>query len=90
MISAFEGNWAETKAMLPVIEAFKTTYALTDVTVVADAGMLRHDNREGIQAAGLSYILGAKLTQVPYVIEKWLKDNPGAAPADGLSVPREY
>lgn len=83
MVNAFEGNKAETKTMLPVIEAFKATYVLKDVTVVADAGMLSHENRDAIEAAGLSYILGAKMPQVPYAIEQWTKANPGAAPQDG-------
>lgn len=83
MVNAFEGNKAETKTMLPVIEAFKATYNLTDVTVVADAGMLSHDNRDAIEAAGLSYILGARIAEVPYVIEKWLAEHPGQGPEDG-------
>jgi len=37
MVSAFEGNRAETKTMLPVIEAFMAAHQLPDVTVVADA-----------------------------------------------------
>jgi hypothetical protein len=39
-VAAFEGNKAETATMLPVIEAFKHAHRLTDVTVVADAGMI--------------------------------------------------
>ena len=37
---AFEGNKAETKTMLPVIESFMAAHDLPDVTVVADAGMV--------------------------------------------------
>ena len=40
MVSAFEGNKAETKTMLPVIEKFMAAHQLPDVTVVADAGMI--------------------------------------------------
>ena len=39
-VAAFEGNKAETATMLPVINAFKTNHRLTDVIVVADAGMI--------------------------------------------------
>lgn len=35
MLSAFEGNRAETKTMLPVIEKFIAAHRLPDVTVVA-------------------------------------------------------
>jgi transposase len=40
MVSAFEGNRAETKTMLPVIEKLMAAHHLPDVTVVADAGMI--------------------------------------------------
>ena len=52
MISAFEGNKAETKTMLPVIEAFMAARRLPDVTVVADAGMISEANQKAIEAAG--------------------------------------
>jgi hypothetical protein len=38
MVSAFEGNKAETKTMLPVLEKFMAAHHLPGVTVVADAG----------------------------------------------------
>ena len=50
MVEAFEGNKAETATMLPVINAFKTAHQLTDVTVVADAGMISRGQPDG--AAG--------------------------------------
>ena len=40
MVHAFERNMAETKTMLPVIEAFMTAHQLAEVTIVADAGMV--------------------------------------------------
>ncbi|MGH3505511.1 MAG: IS1634 family transposase [Nocardioidaceae bacterium] len=83
MVNAFEGNRAETKTMLPVIEAFRTSHELSDVTVVADAGMLSHNNREAIADAGLSYIIGQRLAEVPYVVEEWMKQHPGLVPDDG-------
>jgi hypothetical protein len=48
MVQAFEGNRAETATMLPVISAFKTAHQLTDVTVVADAGMISETNQTAI------------------------------------------
>ena len=52
MVSAFEGNKAETKTMLPVIEKFMAAHRLPDVTVVADAGMISEANQKAIEAAG--------------------------------------
>ena len=50
MVSAFEGNKAETKTMLPVIEEFLAAHQLPDVTVVADAGMISEANQQQIEA----------------------------------------
>ena len=77
MISAFEGNKAETKTMLPVIRKFMAAHQLPDVTVVADAGMISEANQKAIEAAGLSFILGMKVPDVPYVIDAWRREHPG-------------
>lgn len=61
-----------------------TAHHLTNVTVVADAGMISADNKAAIEAAGLSFILGEKIPTIPYVISKWHNDNPGREIPDGL------
>jgi len=83
-IEAFPGNRAETKTMMPTIHAFMAAYKLADVTVVADAGMVSEENRKAIEAAGLGFILGAKMPDIPYVIDEWRKLHPGAEVPDGL------
>jgi Transposase DDE domain len=83
MVSAFEGNKAETKTMLPVIEAFMAAHHLLDVTVVADAGMVSEANQKAIEAAGLSFILGAKIPYVPYLVAQWRREHPGEQIPDG-------
>ena len=83
MVSAFEGNKAETKTMLPVIGAFMTAHHLPDVTVVADAGMVSEANQKAIEAAGLSFILGMRIPQVPYVVKQWRREHPGCDIPDG-------
>jgi len=79
MVSAFEGN----KAMLPVIQAFMTAHQLPDVTVVADAGMVSEANQNQIEAAGLSFILGKRIPEVPYVVAQWHRDHPDEQVPDG-------
>jgi len=83
MVSAFEGNRAETKTILPVIEKFMAAHDLPDVTVVADAGMISDANMKGIEAAGLSFILGMKVPDVPYVVDAWRREHPGEEIPDG-------
>jgi hypothetical protein len=77
MVSAFEGNKAETATMLPVIEAFMQAHQLPDVTVVADAGMVSAANQKAIEDAGLSFVLGARIPDVPYVVAQWRREHPG-------------
>jgi hypothetical protein len=83
MVSAFEGNRAETKTMLPVIKKFMAAHRLPDVTVVADAGMISEANQKAIEAAGLSFILGMKIPDVPYQVDKWRREHPGEDIPDG-------
>ena len=83
MVSAFEGNKAETRTMLPVIEAFMAAHQLPDVTVVADAGMVSESNQKQIEVAGLSFILGARIPYVPYLVAQWRREHPGEEIGDG-------
>ena len=83
MVSAFEGNKAETKTMLPVIRAFMAAHRLPDVTVVADAGMISEANQKAIEAEGLSFILGMKVPDVPYLVGQWRREHPGEEVPDG-------
>jgi hypothetical protein len=83
MLTAFEGNRAETKTMLPVIEEFMAAHQLPDVTVVADAGMISDANMKAIEAAGLSFILGMKVPDVPYAVGQWRREHPGEDIPDG-------
>jgi hypothetical protein len=82
-LQAFEGNRAETTTMLPTIEAFMKTYQLRDVTVVADAGMVSEKNRLAIEAAGLSFIIGAKIPDIPWTVTNWREHHPGKDFDDG-------
>jgi hypothetical protein len=83
MVNAFEGNKAETATIVPVLQAFQTLHGLADVTVVADAGMISDANMKAIEAAGLSFILGARIPKLPYVIDAWRKAHPDTEFTDG-------
>lgn len=84
MVEAFEGNTAETTTMLPTIRAFIAAHQLPDVTIVADAGMISTANKQAIEAAGLSFILGTKIPDIPYVVAAWQREHPDQTPPDGL------
>jgi hypothetical protein len=83
MVEAFEGNKAETKTMLPTITAFMAAHELADVTVVADAGMVSDANKKAIEAAGLSFIIGAKIPHIPHLVTDWRNAHPREEIPDG-------
>lgn len=70
-LESFEGNIAETKTILPVIEAFRNEHQCNALTVVADAAMLSLKNLEALTSAGCHYIVGSRLTKVPYDIAQY-------------------
>ena len=82
-IGAFEGNQAETQTMLPMIQRLMDSYQLDDVTIVADAGMFSSSNNKAFVDAGLSYILGTKVRDIPYPIAQWRKRHLGHDYTDG-------
>ncbi|WP_293059083.1 IS1634 family transposase [Mycobacterium sp.] len=83
-VEAFEGNKVETATMLPVINAFKTAHGLTDVTIVADAGMISEANQIALHAAGLRFILGTRIPHLPGVVSEWQAQHPGETVPDQL------
>ena len=59
-------------------------HQLADVTVVADAGMISEANQHAIEDAGLSFILGTRIPDVPYAVAQWRREHPGQDLPDGL------
>jgi Transposase DDE domain len=82
-VHAFEGNKAETQTILPVIQAFAAAHQLPEVTVVADAGMLSEANLAAIEDAGLRFIVGARIPEVPYQVSQWRSAHPDESTVDG-------
>ncbi|WP_176484126.1 MULTISPECIES: transposase [Micrococcaceae] len=67
----FEGNKAETTAIILVLEAFQERHGITDLVVVADAGMLSANNLNVIEDAGFTFIVGSRLTKAPYDFQEY-------------------
>jgi hypothetical protein len=72
-LQSFEGNKAETKTILPVIQAFLAQNSLTKTTIVADAAMMSASNLAALAEAGYTYIVGSRLHKVPYDIAEYQK-----------------
>jgi hypothetical protein len=83
-ISCFEGNTAETTTIVPVIEDFQNRHGLADVPMVvaADAGMLSATNLKALDSAGLSFIVGSRMTKAPIDLASHFRWH-GDAFADG-------
>ena len=58
--ASFEG-----KSLLPVVERMKKKFDLKKAVCVADRGMLNSTNIKALEKAGVQYIVGAKLKQLP-------------------------
>src|SRR3989338_9790473 len=74
-LQSFEGNTAETKTILPVLEDFQRKHHLKKVTVVADAAMLSRTNLEALAANGYHFIVGSRLTKIPYDLTQFQKQG---------------
>src|SRR5665648_885991 len=59
-------NRAETTTLIPVLTQFQARHGITDMVVVADAGMLSAANLNALEDAGFSFIVGSRLTKAPY------------------------
>ena len=84
MVDAFKGNQAETTTMIPLIQRFLDAYGVDNLTVAADAGMMSEANLIEVEKAGWSFVVGGRMSQVPYQISNWMVDHPGQTPPDGL------
>jgi hypothetical protein len=65
-------------------------HRLTDITVVADAGMLSENNMKAIEAAQLGFILGNRISHIPYVVTEWHKQNPDGEIPEGLTLTQPW
>ncbi len=77
-IGCFEGNHAETKTLIPIIEGFKARHNLEDFVIVADAGMLSAKNLTALDEAGMRFIVGSRATKAPVDLEahfRWHGDH---------------
>lgn len=68
----FKGNEFEGNTFIPIISAFKKKHNINKLTVVADAAMLSFNNINSLNENGLSYIVGARVSNLPAQLIKKL------------------
>lgn len=59
-------------------------HRLPEVIVVADAGMISDRNLKALAGAGLRYIIGQKIPEIPHVVEQWRHQHPKHDPQDQM------
>ena len=64
-IGCWEGNRAETSTLIPIVQQFQDRHGLSDMVIVADAGMLSTSNLTALDEAGLRFILGSRAVKAP-------------------------
>ena len=74
-LQMFQGNTAETKTIVPVLQKFQEEYKIKNLTVVADSAMLNQKNIQEIEENGFNYIIGSRQQKMPFAIEEYLKTN---------------
>ena len=65
----FEGNKFEGHTMLPLIDAFKEKYDLSQLVIVADSGLLSNKNVIELQEKSYQFILGARIKNESKIIK---------------------
>jgi len=82
LVRAFEGNKAETKTIVPVLEEFRRANPDAKITVVADAGMMSEKNLNDLEDAGYQFIVGGRIPEEPGIVRLWRIEHPGVELTD--------
>ena len=61
------GNTADVKTLVPQADRFRNRFGIKKICVVADRGMISHDNLKDLKERGISYILGVRMRRVKEV-----------------------
>lgn len=64
-IGCFEGNHAEARTIIRILEQFAAHHQLENMVVVADAGMLSVDSLTELAKANLRFIVGSRQDKAP-------------------------
>jgi transposase len=60
----FKGNLAETKTLVPVLNALRKRFSINNVTVVCDRGLASKPNVEALQDAEFHFVIATKLRSI--------------------------
>lgn len=89
-IGCYEGNKAETATIIPIVKQFQARRGQADMVVVADAGMLSASNLRDLDAAGLRFIVGSRVTKAPKDLESHSAGTATLSPTARSSTPSPH
>ena len=78
-------GYPTTKTIIPVIEQFKARHRVTELVVVADAGMVSAANLNALEDAGYRFIVGSRQSRVPYDLGDHFEKHGNYVP-DGATI----
>lgn len=76
----FQGNTAETKTLIPILETMMDKFSVNKPVVIADSALLSKKNLENLNDAGYKYVLGGRIknetnTLKQQIGNKTIKEN---------------
>lgn len=66
----FPGATFEGHSLIPVLNALKARYTLEKIVFVADRGLFSEDNLQALESAGITYVVGARIKNLPAAMTK--------------------
>ena len=84
----FAGATFEGHTLIPVLKKIKNKYNLKEVVFVADSGILNQANRKYLEKENIHYILGARLKNLPQVLQAKITDQTNYTPTKDNPYPK--
>lgn len=61
------GNTADVAALIPLVARLRKRFGIRSICIVADRGLISHENLQELKQRGISYILGVRMRRVKEV-----------------------
>lgn len=78
----FPGATFEGHSLIPVITALQSRYRLEKIVFVADRGLFSEENLGFLEAQNLTYVVGARIKNLPAGLTKEIKEKDSYQPID--------
>jgi len=61
------GNTADVATLIPLVDRLRKRFGIRSICIVADRGLISHENLQELKQRGISYILGVRMRRVKEV-----------------------